>query len=118
MTSPHEKQTQSTFGTLDGTAAPDHDVAYCFGRRPDAITRYPCSTRQYTRLLVLRSLIEARRAQGDERGVSQTHALTGTELHIGAYRRLAAAVLEVDVATLTRELRKRRFDRHNTHKAA
>jgi len=51
---------------LDGTGAGDNDVAYCFGRRPLAITPYPFSTRQYARLLVLRSLTEARRVENDD----------------------------------------------------
>ena len=79
MTSPHEGRTQSTAGSLDGTGAGDNDVAYCFGRRPRAITPYPFSTRQYARLLVLRSvylflnflsshssLTEARRVESDD----------------------------------------------------
>jgi hypothetical protein len=65
MTSPHDGQTQSTAGSLDGARAGDHDVAYCFGWRPHALTPYPFSTRQYARLLLLRSLTEARRIESD-----------------------------------------------------
>ena len=46
--------------------AGDHNVTCCFGRRPRAFAPFPFSTRQYARLLVLRSLIEGRRAEGDE----------------------------------------------------
>jgi hypothetical protein len=66
MTAPHSMQTQATVGTLDGTGSADHDVAYCFGRRPRALSPFPFSTRQYARLLVRRSLIEGRRADGDD----------------------------------------------------
>jgi hypothetical protein len=66
MASPHEGRTLATAGSLDGTGAGDHDIAYCFGKRPNAITPFPFSTRQYARLLVLRSLTEARRLQASD----------------------------------------------------
>ena len=44
-------------GTLDGAGAADHDEAYRFGRRPRSASPYPFSTRQYARLLVLRSRV-------------------------------------------------------------
>ena len=44
-------------GTLDGAGAADHDEAYRFGRRPRSTSPYPFSTRQYARLLVLRSRV-------------------------------------------------------------
>ena len=66
MTSPHEARTQSSAGSLDGAGAGDHDIPYCFGRRPRALTPYPFSTLQYARLLVLRSLTEARRVESDD----------------------------------------------------
>ncbi len=46
-------------GTHDGTGAGDHDQPYRFGRRPRATATYPFSTRQYVRLLLLRSRIQA-----------------------------------------------------------
>jgi hypothetical protein len=46
-------------GTRDGIGAADHDMPYKFGRRPRASAPYPFSTRQYVRLLVLRSRIGA-----------------------------------------------------------
>ena len=40
-------------------ATADHDIPYTFGRRPWASAPYPFSTRQYARLLVLRSRVQA-----------------------------------------------------------
>jgi hypothetical protein len=48
-----------TYGTRDGSDAADHDVPYKFGRRPTAAVPYPFSTRQYIRLLILRSRMHA-----------------------------------------------------------
>ena len=48
-----------TSGTRDGTGAGDHDVPYHLGRRPRAEAPYPFSTRQYARLLSLRSRVQA-----------------------------------------------------------
>ena len=45
-------------GSRDGTGGGDHDLPYRFGRRPRAEAPFPFSTRQYARLLVLRSRIE------------------------------------------------------------
>ena len=47
-------------GTLDGRGAGDHDQPYRFGRAPTSQASYPFSTRQFARLLVLRSRIEAK----------------------------------------------------------
>jgi hypothetical protein len=46
-------------GTCDGNGAGDHDLPYRFGRTPTSSAPYPFSTRQYARLLVLRSRIDA-----------------------------------------------------------
>ena len=54
-------------GSHDGEGAGDHDVPFRFGRRPRAVAPYPFSTRQYARLLVLRSQIEAGLAGLDDR---------------------------------------------------
>ena len=48
-------------GSRDGTGAADHDAPYTFGRRPRSIAPYPFSTRQYARLLALRSRVQADR---------------------------------------------------------
>ena len=66
MTSRYAGHTESAFGSLDGTGASDHDVAFHFGRRPSSVTPHPFSTRQYARLLVLRSRFEERLIQGDD----------------------------------------------------
>lgn len=44
-------------GSLDGNGAADHDQPYRFGFRPRASAPYPFNTRQYARLLVLRSRV-------------------------------------------------------------
>ena len=46
-------------GTLDGGGAGDHDQPFRFGRVPTSLAPYPFSTRQFARLLVLRSRVEA-----------------------------------------------------------
>jgi hypothetical protein len=46
-------------GTHDGTGAGDHDQPYTFGRRPTVLAPAPFSTRQYARLLLLRSRWQA-----------------------------------------------------------
>ena len=45
-------------GTLDGTGASDNDQAYVFGRRPRSDAPGPFTTRQYLRLLALRSRVQ------------------------------------------------------------
>jgi len=57
-----------TTGTQDGSGAGDHDVHYRFGHRPTSATPYPFSTRQYARLLLLRSRIQAGLVGGDDAG--------------------------------------------------
>jgi hypothetical protein len=59
MISPEQQLTDGIVGTLDGLGAGDHDIPFRFGRRPRASAPYPFSTRQYARLLVLRSRFEA-----------------------------------------------------------
>jgi hypothetical protein len=53
-------------GSLDGDSAGDHDQPYRFGWRPRASVPYPFNTRQYARLLVLRSRFEERMANDDD----------------------------------------------------
>ncbi len=47
----------SYIGSLDGDGAADHDQAYRFGWRPRASAPYPFNTRQFVRLLVMRSRV-------------------------------------------------------------
>jgi len=46
---------ESPHGSHDGGGAADNDQPYTFGRSPRAIAPYPFSTREFARLLVLRS---------------------------------------------------------------
>jgi hypothetical protein len=51
-----EQQTADTLrGSFDGDGAGDHDQPYRFGWRPRVSVPYPFNTRQYARLLILRS---------------------------------------------------------------
>ena len=52
--------------SLDGTGAGDHDQPYRFGLRPRSSATYPFSTRQYARLLVLRSRVQAGQFGADD----------------------------------------------------
>jgi hypothetical protein len=47
-------------GSLDGDGKGDHDQPYRFGWRPRASVPYAFNTRQYARLLILRSRLEER----------------------------------------------------------
>jgi hypothetical protein len=49
-------------GSQDGHGAGDHDQPYRFGWRPRSSAPYPFNTRQYARLLVLRSRLRERLA--------------------------------------------------------
>jgi hypothetical protein len=52
-------------GSKDGHSAADHDEPYRFGRRPNARAMYPFTERQYARLLILRSRLQAGDDQAD-----------------------------------------------------
>lgn len=52
-------------GSFDGSGAGDHDQPYRFGWRPRSTATYPFSTKQYVRLLVLRSRIQGNLVLGD-----------------------------------------------------
>jgi len=52
--------------SLDGSGAADHDQPYRFGRRPRSSAPYPFSTRQFARLLVLRSRVQAGQFGADD----------------------------------------------------
>ena len=48
-----------SIGTRDEVGAGDHDQPFRFGWRPRASAPFPFNTRQYVRLLVLRSRLHA-----------------------------------------------------------
>ena len=54
-----DETTTGAAGSRDGNGAGDHDKPYQFGRTPRSVAPYPFNTRQYARLLVLRSRIQA-----------------------------------------------------------
>jgi hypothetical protein len=54
-----ERHGTAAKGSLDGSGAGDHDTPYRFGWRPRASVPYPFSTRQYVRLMILRSRVQA-----------------------------------------------------------
>jgi hypothetical protein len=56
----------SSIGSLDGDGAGDHDQAYRFGWRPRASAPYPFNTRQFIRLLVMRSRVHDHLAREEE----------------------------------------------------
>jgi hypothetical protein len=51
-------QNADSCGTRDGNGAGDHDAPYQFGRRPSVTAPFPFTTRQYVRLMILRSRIQ------------------------------------------------------------
>jgi hypothetical protein len=53
-------------GTHDGEGAGDHDQQFRFGWRPRASVPYPFNTRQYARLLLLRSRLGEQLAGQDD----------------------------------------------------
>lgn len=61
MTPETVESISSITGSHDGSGAGDHDVPYIFGRRPRAVAPFPFSTRQYARLLLLRSRLRCER---------------------------------------------------------
>jgi hypothetical protein len=52
-------QTQQAPGSLDGQGSGDCDKAYVFGRRPRSNATGPFTIREYSRLLILRSRVQA-----------------------------------------------------------
>ena len=55
-------------GTLDGQGAGDCDQAHVFGRRPRSNATGPFTVRPYSRLLVLRSRVQAGLFGADDLG--------------------------------------------------
>ncbi len=65
---PEPTDAPETMGSHDGDGAGDHDVPFRFGWRPRVDAVFPFSTRQYARLLVLRSQIRAGVVGSDDWG--------------------------------------------------
>jgi hypothetical protein len=59
MGMPQPEPANRSIGTRDDVGAGDHDQPFRFGWRPRASAPYPFNTRQYARLLVLRSRVHA-----------------------------------------------------------
>ena len=55
--------------SLDCTRAGDHDIPYVFGRRPRALAPFPLSTREFARLLIVRSRVRAGAWRADDEAV-------------------------------------------------
>jgi hypothetical protein len=66
MTFSEQQTVDGPRGSLDGDGAGDHDQPYRFGWRPRASVPYPFNTRQYARLLILRSRVRGQLSQADE----------------------------------------------------
>jgi hypothetical protein len=66
MTLSQQQDLARSVGSLDGDGAGDHDQPYRFGWRPRASVPYPFSTRQYARLLILRSRLQDQLGEVDK----------------------------------------------------
>jgi hypothetical protein len=55
-----------TPGSHDGSGAADHDAPFEFGRLPSAAAPFPFTTREYVRLLILRSRLQAAAVSPDD----------------------------------------------------
>lgn len=70
MTFSEQQTVDGSRGSLDGDGAGDHDQPYRFGWRPRASVHYPFNTRQYVRLLILRSRVRGQLGEADENRVT------------------------------------------------
>ena len=70
MTFAEQQTVDCSRGSLDGDGAGDHDQPYRFGLRPWASVPYPFNTRQYARLLILRSRIRGQLSEADGNAVT------------------------------------------------
>ena len=57
---------ETTDPSRDGSGAGDHDSPYRFGRKPSSSATYPFSTREYIRLLIVRSRVQAQEFAVDD----------------------------------------------------
>jgi hypothetical protein len=56
---PSQASTATVDGTLDGEGAGDQNLTYRFGRKPSVAAPFPFSTREYVRLLIVRSRVHS-----------------------------------------------------------
>ena len=73
MTLSQQHAADSPRGSLDGDGAGDHDLPYRFGWQPRASVPYPFNTRQYARLLILRSRARDHRGDADRTAATNWH---------------------------------------------
>jgi hypothetical protein len=74
MTFSQQQTADSSRGPLDGDGAADHDQPYRLGWRPRASVPCPFSTRQYARLLILRSRLKDHLGEADHTAATSWHA--------------------------------------------
>ena len=74
MDMPQPESANRSIGTRDDVGAGDHDQPFHFGWRPRASAPYPFNTRQYARLLVLRSRLHAGLVAPGDLTETQEHA--------------------------------------------
>jgi hypothetical protein len=73
MTLSQQQAADSLRGSLDGDGAGDHDQPYRFGWHPRASVPYPFNTRQYARLLILRSRARDHLGAADQVAATSWH---------------------------------------------
>ncbi len=74
MGMPQPEPANLSIGTRDDVGAGDHDQPFRFGWRPRASAPYPFNTRQYARLLLLRSRLHAGLVGRGDLTETQEHA--------------------------------------------
>jgi hypothetical protein len=62
-------QAESTTNVSSIIAAPAHDEPYRFGRRPTVQASFPFTERQFARLLIVRSRVQADESADDQKAV-------------------------------------------------
>jgi hypothetical protein len=69
---PSRRQIEHSAGeSTESSGTGDHDLPFVFGRTPRVDAPFPFSTRQFGRLMVLRSRVQAGSFDLDDRGPQQ-----------------------------------------------